>query len=136
MSSTSLNKVPTLGANVVASSDEKSSAVSSKSINSVSDEKKATSKDLESGEKDATKDQMDKAFVFKGKAMVGVMLALALSMFLAALDTTIVSTMLPKITEKFDSLSKMTWIISSYVVASTALQPIYGKLCHIYGHQY
>ncbi|KAJ2501203.1 hypothetical protein GGH96_002124 [Coemansia sp. RSA 1972] len=44
--------------------------------------------------------------------------------------------MLPKITEKFQALTLMTWIISSYVVASTALQPIYGKLCHIYGHQY
>ncbi|KAJ2474842.1 hypothetical protein IWW56_005691, partial [Coemansia sp. RSA 2131] len=68
--------------------------------------------------------------------MFGVMVALALSMFLAALDNTIVSTMLPKITEKFQALTLMTWIISSYVVASTALQPIYGKLCHIYGHQY
>ncbi|KAJ1796960.1 hypothetical protein LPJ59_003430 [Coemansia sp. RSA 2399] len=136
MSSTSLNKVPTLGADAAVPPDKKSSTVSSKSINSASDEKKAASKDLESGEKDAAIDQKDKDFVFKGKAMVGIMVALALSMFLAALDTTIVSTMLPKITEKFDSLAKMTWIISSYVVASTALQPMYGKLCHIYGHQY
>ncbi|KAJ2141044.1 hypothetical protein IW136_002406 [Coemansia sp. RSA 678] len=74
--------------------------------------------------------------VLSGKKMFGVMVALALSMFLAALDNTIVSTMLPKITEKFQALTLMTWIVSSYVVASTALQPIYGKLCHIYGHQY
>ncbi|KAJ2384258.1 hypothetical protein GGI23_006970, partial [Coemansia sp. RSA 2559] len=140
MSSTSLNKVPTLGANAAASPDEKSNIESSKSVNSVSDEKEAAketaSKELESGENNAAKDQKDGDFVFKGKAMVGIMIALALSMFLAALDNTIVSTMLPKITEKFDSLAKMTWIISSYVVASTALQPMYGKLCHIYGHQY
>ncbi|KAI9506173.1 major facilitator superfamily domain-containing protein [Coemansia spiralis] len=64
------------------------------------------------------------------------MIALTLSMFLAALDNTIVSTMLPKITEKFNALTLMSWIISSYVVSSTALQPMYGKLCHIYGHQY
>ncbi|KAJ2819397.1 hypothetical protein IWW50_005471, partial [Coemansia erecta] len=52
--------------------------------------------------------------VLSGKKMVGVMVALALSMFLAALDNTIVSTMLPKITEKFQALTLMTWIISSY----------------------
>ncbi|KAI9505217.1 major facilitator superfamily domain-containing protein [Coemansia spiralis] len=64
------------------------------------------------------------------------MVALALSMFLAALDNTIVSTMLPKITEQFNALTLMSWIISAYVVSSTALQPIYGKLSQIYGHQY
>ncbi|KAJ2313455.1 hypothetical protein H4S02_004506 [Coemansia sp. RSA 2611] len=89
------------------------------------------SKDIESGE-GAVAEQP----VLAGKKMFGVMIALALSMFLAALDNTIVSTMLPKITEKFEALTLMTWIVSSYVVASTALQPIYGKLCHIYGHQY
>ncbi|KAJ2545945.1 hypothetical protein EV175_005784 [Coemansia sp. RSA 1933] len=146
MSSTSLNKVPTVGTNAAApqanGGDAKSSTVSnsSRSINSTSNEKEtvketeAASRGLENGEKDAAGGE--KEFVFQGRAMVGIMVALALSMFLAALDNTIVSTMLPKITEKFDSLSKMTWIISSYVVASTALQPMYGKLCHIYGHQY
>ncbi|KAJ1857386.1 hypothetical protein GGH12_002868 [Coemansia sp. RSA 1822] len=90
---------------------------------------KIEAKDVESGVKTELP-------VLGGKKMFGVMVALALSMFLAALDNTIVSTMLPKITEKFQALTLMTWIISSYVVASTALQPIYGKLCHIYGHQY
>ncbi|KAI8320363.1 MFS general substrate transporter [Martensiomyces pterosporus] len=67
--------------------------------------------------------------------MVGVMVALALSMFLAALDNTIVATMLPKIAERFNALANASWIVSSYIIASTALQPIYGKLCSIYGHQ-
>ncbi|KAJ1737657.1 hypothetical protein LPJ72_000272 [Coemansia sp. Benny D160-2] len=141
MSTASLNKVPTLETGAVTSQsdtdDDKRTAASTKEINSVSDEKELTkeavSKDIEEGEKSqGTKTE----FVFKGKVMFGIMIALALSMFLAALDNTIVSTMLPKITEKFDSLAQMTWIISSYVVASTALQPMYGKLCHIYGHQF
>ncbi|KAJ1664692.1 hypothetical protein IW140_003978 [Coemansia sp. RSA 1813] len=144
MSATSLNKVPTLGTSAATphseNGDVKSSTASSKSANSVSDEKEiakeAASKDLENGDKETNGPKGEKEFAFKGKKMIGIMVALALSMFLAALDNTIVSTMLPKITEKFDSLSQMTWIISSYVVASTALQPMYGKLCHIYGHQY
>ncbi|KAJ2007709.1 hypothetical protein GGI04_001417 [Coemansia thaxteri] len=91
------------------------------------------SKELECGKH---VDRTDEEPLIKGKQMVGIMVALALSMFLAALDNTIVSTMLPSIAREFDALSLMTWIISSYVVSSTALQPIYGKLCHIYGHQY
>ncbi|KAJ2058047.1 hypothetical protein GGI17_005279 [Coemansia sp. S146] len=96
-------------------------------------EKEAVSGDLESGQevKLATEEPL-----IKGKKMLGVMIALALSMFLAALDNTIVSTMLPSIARDFDALSQITWIVSSYVVSSTALQPVYGKLCHIYGHQY
>ncbi|KAJ2842967.1 hypothetical protein IWW36_005720, partial [Coemansia brasiliensis] len=95
-------------------------------------DEKDVSKQVEGGESNTN----DNSQVLAGPKMFGVMIALALSMFLAALDNTIVSTMLPKITEKFQALTLMTWIISSYVVASTALQPIYGKLCHIYGHQY
>ncbi|KAJ2817080.1 hypothetical protein FBU31_006347, partial [Coemansia sp. 'formosensis'] len=96
-------------------------------------EKEVVSEDLESGQeiKSSTEEPL-----IKGKQMLGVMIALALSMFLAALDNTIVSTMLPSIARDFDALSQITWIVSSYVVSSTALQPVYGKLCHIYGHQY
>ncbi|KAJ1731436.1 hypothetical protein LPJ61_002536 [Coemansia biformis] len=107
-------------------------AINASSGTSEKDLKDRTPKDIEGGASaSATAPQQ-----LAGKKMVGVMAALALSMFLAALDNTIVSTMLPKITQKFEALPLMTWIISSYVVSSTALQPIYGKLCHIYGHQY
>ncbi|KAJ2829774.1 hypothetical protein IWW50_000662, partial [Coemansia erecta] len=105
----------------------------------IADEKGVGANDDFKGDRDARDVEsgvISEPMVLSGKKMVGVMVALALSMFLAALDNTIVSTMLPKITEKFQALTLMTWIISSYVVASTALQPIYGKLCHIYGHQY
>ncbi|KAJ2695893.1 hypothetical protein FB645_006342 [Coemansia sp. IMI 203386] len=91
------------------------------------------SKDTESANKDAS---VNEEPLIKGKKMLGIMVALTLSMFLAALDNTIVSTMLPKITEKFNALKLMTWIVSAYIVSSTALQPMYGKLCHIFGHQY
>ncbi|KAJ2449792.1 hypothetical protein GGF42_004668 [Coemansia sp. RSA 2424] len=95
--------------------------------------KNVVSMDLERGRdaKPSTEEPL-----IKGKQMLGVMVALALSIFLAALDNTIVSTMLPSIARDFDALSQITWIVSSYVVSSTALQPVYGKLCHVYGHQY
>ncbi|KAJ1993386.1 hypothetical protein GGI25_001955 [Coemansia spiralis] len=80
--------------------------------------------------------QDERAAVFKGKTMVGTMIALGLSMFLASLDITIVGTMLPKIVEKFNALTLTGWITSAYILSTTALQPIYGKMCQIYGHQY
>ncbi|KAJ2722205.1 hypothetical protein GGI07_003482 [Coemansia sp. Benny D115] len=108
---------------------------SSSALDSTDEKERAahTDNDIESGKEADPKSGQP---LIKGKQMLGVMVALALSMFLAALDNTIVSTMLPKITEKFNALTLMTWIVSAYVVSSTALQPIYGKLCHIYGHQY
>ncbi|KAJ1899216.1 hypothetical protein LPJ71_006026, partial [Coemansia sp. S17] len=84
-------------------------------------EKAAVSGDLESGQE--TNSSAEEPLI-KGKQMLGVMIALALSMFLAALDNTIVSTMLPSIARDFDALSQITWIVSSYIVSSTALQPV------------
>ncbi|PIA14265.1 MFS general substrate transporter [Coemansia reversa NRRL 1564] len=63
------------------------------------------------------------------------MLALMLSTFLAGLDTSIIGTMLPKISEKFEALTLMAWIISSYMIGITALLPLYGKLCQIFGYK-
>ncbi|KAJ2910766.1 hypothetical protein GGI21_000532 [Coemansia aciculifera] len=114
-------------------SDSDAASVTGSVINSSDVIKETRSADLEGGqvEKPSSEEPL-----IKGKQMLGVMVALALSMFLAALDNTIVSTMLPSIARDFDALSQITWIVSSYVVSSTALQPVYGKLCHIYGHQY
>lgn len=64
--------------------------------------------------------------------MVGVMLA----MFLSALDQTIVATSLPKIVKDFNGLEHLSWVMTSYLLASTAIVPIYGKLSDIYGRKY
>ena len=56
--------------------------------------------------------------------LIGILLAL----FLAALDQTIVSTALPKIVEDLQGVSRYAWVATSYLLASTVLVPIYGKL--------
>ncbi len=56
--------------------------------------------------------------------LVGVLLAL----FLGALDQTIVATALPRIVEDLNGLSRYAWVATAYLLASTALVPIYGKL--------
>jgi EmrB/QacA subfamily drug resistance transporter len=56
--------------------------------------------------------------------LVGIMLAL----FLGALDQTIVATALPKIVQDLEGLSRYAWVATAYLLASTSLVPIYGKL--------
>jgi EmrB/QacA subfamily drug resistance transporter len=63
--------------------------------------------------------------------MVGVMMAL----FLAALDQTIVATALPRIVQEFHGLEHLSWVITAYLLASTVVVPIYGKLSDLYGRK-
>lgn len=64
--------------------------------------------------------------------LTGILLAL----FLAALDQTIVSTALPRIVEDLEGVSRYAWVATSYLLASTALVPLYGKLADSYSRKY
>lgn len=61
--------------------------------------------------------------------------ALMLSMLLAALDQTIVSTALPQIAVDLHGLDKLSWVATSYLLASAVVTPIYGKLGDMYGRK-
>lgn len=61
--------------------------------------------------------------------------ALMLTMLLAALDQTIVSTALPRITSELDGLSQLSWVVTAYLLASTASTPIWGKISDLYGRK-
>src|ERR671934_2115234 len=67
--------------------------------------------------------------------LIPVFVALALGMFLAALDQTIVSTALPTIVGELGGLEHLSWVVTSYLVASTASTPLYGKLSDLYGRK-
>ena len=58
-----------------------------------------------------------------------------LSLFLSALDQTIVSTALPSIVADLRGIELLAWVSTSYLLASTAMVPIYGKLSDIYGRK-
>jgi EmrB/QacA subfamily drug resistance transporter len=70
-----------------------------------------------------------------GRALVPVFGALMLGMFLAALDQTIVSTALPTIVGDLGGLDHLSWVVTSYLLASTASTPLYGKLGDMYGRK-
>src|SRR5947209_10068153 len=70
-----------------------------------------------------------------GRALTTVFVALMLGMFLAALDQTIVSTALPTIVGDLGGLNHLSWVVTSYMLASTVSTPLYGKLGDLYGRK-
>ena len=63
--------------------------------------------------------------------MGGLMLAL----FLASLDQTIVSTAMPRIVADLGGFDRFTWVTTAYLVASTTVVPIVGRLSDLYGRK-
>lgn len=64
-----------------------------------------------------------------------ILFGVLLGLFLSALDQTIVSTALPRITQELDGLSLYSWVTTAYLLTNTALVPIYGKLSDLYGRK-
>jgi EmrB/QacA subfamily drug resistance transporter len=64
-----------------------------------------------------------------------VMIAVMSGLFLVALDQTIISTALGKIVEEFNSFSSLSWVVTSYLLTSTVMVPIAGKLSDIFGRR-
>ena len=64
-----------------------------------------------------------------------ILMRLMLTMFLAALDQTIVATALPTIGRQFQDVSSLSWVITAYLLASTAVAPVFGTLSDIYGRR-
>src|ERR1700712_5024632 len=60
---------------------------------------------------------------------------LMLVMLLASLDQTIVSTALPTIVGDLGGLEHISWVVTAYLLAITAVTPLYGKLGDLYGRK-
>ena len=61
--------------------------------------------------------------------------ALMIVFLLSALDQTIVSTAMPRIVSQLAGLDLYAWVTTAYLLASTVMVPIYGKLSDIYGRK-
>jgi hypothetical protein len=64
-----------------------------------------------------------------------VLIALYLTVFIAALDQTIIATAIPTITTSLNSASGYTWIGGAYLIANAAAGPIWTKLSDIWGRK-
>jgi EmrB/QacA subfamily drug resistance transporter len=64
-----------------------------------------------------------------------VLSGLMLGMLLAALDQTIVATALPQITADLGGQEHLAWVVTAYLLTSTASTPLYGKISDLYGRK-
>ncbi len=64
---------------------------------------------------------------FNHRETVIILIGLMLGMFLAALDQTIVATALARISSDLHGIEHLSWIVSAYLLTSTAATPIYGR---------
>jgi len=64
-----------------------------------------------------------------------IMISVMASLFLVALDQTIIATALGKIVEEFNAFSSLSWIVTAYLITTTITVPIAGKLSDLYGRR-
>jgi EmrB/QacA subfamily drug resistance transporter len=64
-----------------------------------------------------------------------VMGGLMAGMFLAALDQSIVAVALPVITSELGGLDKLSWVVTAYLLTSTAATPLWGKISDLRGRR-
>lgn len=64
-----------------------------------------------------------------------ILAALMMTMMLAAMDSTIVSTVIPQIVMDLGGFKKFSWVFSIYLLSQTVTIPLYGKLADIFGRK-
>src|SRR5574338_1026101 len=69
------------------------------------------------------------------RARMEILAAILLTMFLSALDQTIVGTALPRIVTDLKGNELYVWVVTIYLLTSTVTGPIYGKISDLYGRR-
>lgn len=69
------------------------------------------------------------------KLFFSVFPSIALPMFLAVLDQTIVATALPAIAASLGDVTHISWVVTSYLIAATVAAPVYGRLGDAFGRR-
>ena len=65
-----------------------------------------------------------------------LILAMLLPVFMGSLDNTILASALPTIGREFGDTEHLSWLITAYLLASTAIGPLYGKIADIHGRRF
>jgi EmrB/QacA subfamily drug resistance transporter len=69
------------------------------------------------------------------RAKIIIMISVMASLFLVALDQTIITTALGKIVQDFNAFDQLSWIVTAYLVTTTITVPIAGKLSDLFGRK-
>jgi len=72
----------------------------------------------------------------RGLALAGVLASLMVTLLLEALDQTIVGTAMPRIIRQLQGLDRYTWVVTIYLLTSTTMIPIVGKLSDQFGRKW
>src|SRR5213596_900678 len=72
---------------------------------------------------------------FTRREILFTMSGVLLVMLLASLDQTIVGTAMPRIIADLQGFDRYTWVTTAYLLASTVMVPIYGKLSDLLGRK-
>ena len=80
-------------------------------------------------------ERIDYASILSPQTKWIVLAGMLMGLFLAALDQTIVATALPAIIADLRGIDLLAWVSTGYLVASTTMVPVYGKLSDIYGRR-
>ena len=86
------------------------------------------------GQSDATS-ALSSAGRLSRTRIVFILLGTMMCLFLAALDMTIVATALPRIVTDLGGISQISWVVAAYLVMSTSLVPVVGRMSDIYGRR-
>jgi len=71
----------------------------------------------------------------KNTGLVLLFIGLMLSMLLASLSQTVLSTALPTIVGELHGVGEMLWIMTAFILASTIMMPVYGKMGDLIGRK-
>ena len=69
------------------------------------------------------------------RQIVAVLFGVMAGMLLAALDQGIVGTALPRIVSELGGLDRLSWVVTAYLLTSTAVTPLWGKISDLYGRR-
>ncbi|KAG0095718.1 hypothetical protein BGZ93_005533 [Podila epicladia] len=93
------------------------------------------SQDVETQSIDKDVDTSSNPPPLTGTRVALLFLGLALCVFLACLDISIIAAALPRITSDFSAQSQMSWVATAYLIAYNAFNPLYGRFSDIFGRK-
>ncbi|KAG0089481.1 hypothetical protein BGZ92_004718 [Podila epicladia] len=93
------------------------------------------SQDIETQSIDKDVDTSSNPPPLTGTRVALLFLGLALCVFLACLDISIIAAALPRITSDFSAQSQMSWVATAYLIAYNAFNPLYGRFSDIFGRK-
>jgi len=79
--------------------------------------------------------RIDYSTTLDARSKMIILVGVLLGLLLAALDQTIVATAMPRIVADLQGIDLLSWVTTAYLLASTAMVPIYGKLSDLYGRK-